>query len=156
MNRDIIFILIVFILVISGVYLAFFSNSNMSKDSAFALLKNLEKETEIEFSSVEPKVFIWSIENDGEQIGTTTVNGKSVTAIGITNSQSEKVKNYFEGNEFKIDSFNIDPSTLSGISGYKKGKQICVIKTTVWKDDQGMPMAIDKLDVDVSCGELNE
>jgi len=119
-------------------------------------LQNLEKETKIEFSSVEAKTFIWSVENDGEQIGTEAVNGKGFVAVGVTNSQSELVKKYFEDNGFKIDSFNIDSQTLSGISGYKKDKQICVIKTTIWKDDQGMPMAIDKLDVDVSCGETKE
>jgi len=156
MNRDILFVVVIFVLVIFGVYIAFFSNGNVSKDSTFSLLQNLEKETKIEFSSVEGKTFIWSIENDGEQIGTKAINGKGITAIGITNNQSEIVKKYFEDNEFKIDSFNIDPQTLSGISGYKKDKQICVIKTTIWKDDQGMPMAVDKLDVDVSCGEINE
>lgn len=156
MNRDILFIIIVFILVIFGVYLAFFPNNNMSKDSTFVLLQNLEKDTQIEFSSVESKTFIWSIENDGEKIGTQAVNGKGVVAIGATNAQSEAVRRYFEDNGFKIDSFNIDAETLSGISGYKKDNQICVITTTIWKDDQGMPMATDKMDISVSCGELGE
>jgi len=156
MNRDILFIVIIFILVISGIYLVFFNKEAVTSDSSFNILNNLQKQSGAGFSNIEGKTFSWSFENDGEQMGSVNVPGKGFTAIGVTNDQADSVKKYFGENGFKIDFFNIESSTLSGISGYKKDDSVCVIKTTVWKDEQGMPMAVDKLDIDVSCGELSE
>lgn len=156
MNRDLLFIAIVFILVISGVYLIFFNKETISMDSSFNVLKSLDEQTQVGFSNIEGRVFVWNYETDGETTGSVNVSGKGFIAIGITNSQTETVKNYFEENGYKIDFFNISAGTLSGISGYKKDKSVCVVVTTIWKDDQGLPMAVDKLDVDVSCGELEE
>lgn len=153
MNRDILFIVVIFILVISGIYLVFFNKEAATGDSSFNILKNLEEQTKAGFSNIEGKAFSWSFENN---IGSVNVPGKGFIAIGVTNDQADSVKKYFGENGFKIDFFNIESSTLSGISGYKKDESVCVIKTTVWKDEQGMPMAADKLDVDVSCGELAE
>jgi hypothetical protein len=156
MNRDILFILIVFVLVISGIYLVFFDKEAVSMDSSFNILKSLNKQVKVGFSNIEAKTFVWNFENEGETTGSTTIAGKGFTAIGITNDETEAVKSYLEENGFKIDFFNIASGTLSGIAGYKKDNDVCVIKTTIWKDEEGMPMAIDKLDVDVSCGELEE
>lgn len=125
-------------------------------DSSFNILKSLDQQTQVGFSNVEVKTFTWSFENDGAHMGSSEVKGKGFTAIGITNSQTDAVKKYFEENGYKIDFFDIDSKTLSGISGYKKDKSVCVVRTTVWKDEQGLPMAVDKLDVDVSCGELKD
>ena len=150
MNRDILFVIIIFILVISGVYLVFFNKESVSIDSSFNILKSLSEQTKVEFSNIEAKTFVWSSNNDGQK----NIKGKGFTAIGITNDQTDSVKKYFEENGFKLDFFNIDSKTLSGISGYKKDKNACVVKTTIWKDEKGMPMAVDKMDVDVSCGEL--
>ena len=156
MNRDILFIIIVFILVISGVYLVFFNKETISMDSSFNILKSLDNQTKVGFSNIEAKTFVWSFEGEGENMDSVNVPGKGFVAIGITNEQTDAVKKYFEENGFKIDFFNIDSSTLSGISGYRKDRSACVVVTTIWKDEQGMPMAVDKLDVDVSCGELEE
>ena len=136
--------------------MVFFNKETVSMDSSFNVLKSLNEQTQVGFSNIEGKVFVWNYETDGETTGSVNVSGKGFTAIGITNDQTELVKKYFEENGYKIDFFNISAGTLSGISGYKKDKSICVVATTVWKDEQGMPMAVDKLDVDVSCGELEE
>ena len=156
MNREILFIFIVFILVVGGLYLVFFNEEPVSNDSSFAILKSLNDQVGVGFSNIEAKTLIWNFENDGEQIGSVSVPGKGFSAVGITNDEAGAIRAYFEENGFKIDFFNIASGTLSGIAGYKKGKSVCVIKTTVWKDEEGMPMAIDKLDADVSCGELEE
>ncbi|MDD4531477.1 MAG: hypothetical protein PHH21_02090 [Candidatus Pacebacteria bacterium] len=156
MNRDILFILIIFVLVIAGVYLVFFNKATLSNDASFNLLKNLDSQVKVGFSNIEARTFVWNFENEGEETTTQAIAGKGFTAVGITNKETEAVKGYFEENGFKIDFFDIDPETLSGIAGYKKDKDVCVVKTTVWKDDQGMPMAVDKLDTDVSCGQLEE
>jgi hypothetical protein len=153
MNRDILFIIIIFILVISGIYFVFF-NDAVSDDSSFGILKNLNEQTGINFSNISRNDFVWIFENDGKQSGSRTIIGKGFSASGVSNENIDLVKKYFEENGFKVDFFNIDSSTLSGISGYKKDKAVCVLKTTIWKDEQGMPMAINKLDISVSCGEL--
>ena len=156
MNRDILFIFIIFILVIAGVYLVFFSKATLSSDNAFNLLKSLDSQVKVGFSNIEARTFVWNFENEGEEATFRTIAGKGFTAVGITNNETEAVKGYFEENGFKIDFFDIDPETLSGIAGYKKDNDVCVVKTTIWKDDQGMPMTTDKLDTDVSCGRLEE
>jgi hypothetical protein len=156
MNRDILFIAIVFILVISGVYLVVFNKETINSDSSFNVLKSLNEQTQAGFSNIEGRVFVWNYETDGETTGSVNVSGKGFTAIGITNDQAGMVKKYFEENGYKIDFFNISAGTLSGVSGYKKDGSVCVVTTTIWKDEQGMPRAVDKLDVDVSCGELEE
>ena len=155
MNRDILFILIIFVLVIAGVYMVFFNKATLSNDASFNLLKNLDSQVKVGFSNIEARTFVWNFENEGEETTTRTIAGKGFTAVGIANKETEAVKGYFEENGFKIDFFDID-ETLSGIAGYKKDKDVCVVKTTVWKDDKGMPMAVDKLDTDVSCGQLEE
>jgi len=124
-------------------------------DSSFNVLRSLSDTTKVEFSNIESKTFTWSFENDGTHMGSKDIKGKGFTAIGITNDQTDAVKKYFDENGFKIDFFDID-SKLAGISGYKKDKDVCVVKTSIWKDEKGLPMAIDKLDVDVFCGLLEQ
>lgn len=154
MNRDILFIFIVFVLVIAGVYLVFFNKATLSNDVPFNILKNLDSQVKVGFSNIEARTFIWNFEEEGKETTSQSIAGKGFTAVGISNREVEAVKGYFEENGFKIDFFDIDQKTLSGISGYKKDKDVCVVKTTIWKDEQGMPMAADKFDTDVSCGQL--
>ncbi|MFA5714640.1 MAG: hypothetical protein WC998_02785 [Candidatus Paceibacterota bacterium] len=154
MNRDILFIVIIFILVISGIYFVFFSKG--ADDPSFGTLRSLSEQTGIKFSNISVNNFTWIFETDGEQSGSKTIVGKGFSASGASNKDIDSVKKYFEENGFKVESFNVDPSTLSGNSGYKKEKAVCVLKTTIWKDEQGMPMASDKFDVSVSCGELEQ
>lgn len=156
MNRDILFVLIIFVLVIAGVYLVFFNKATLSNDVSFNILKNLDSQVKVGFSNIEARTFIWNFEEEGKETTSQSIAGKGFTAVGIANKEVEAVKGYFEENGFKIDFFDIDSKTLSGISGYKKDKDVCVVKTTIWKDEQGMPMATDKFDTDVSCGQLEE
>lgn len=156
MNRDILFVLIIFILVITGVYLVFFNKATVSNDASFNALKNLDSQIKVGFSNIEARTFVWNFEEEGKETVSQGIAGKGFTAVGISNKEVEAVKGYFEENGFKIDFFDIDQKTLSGISGYKKDKDVCVVKTTIWKDEQGMPMAADKFDIDVSCGQLEE
>ncbi len=153
MNRNILFIFIIFAIVVAGAYFVFLykpgTNEALTKDASFAILSDIKKQTKISFSDISGKTFSWNIEGE-DAIVSIAVPGKGFGASGITNDDADKIGQYLEGNGFKLDFFNIGDGTLSGISGYKKGSDVCVIETTV--EDN----AVDKLDVNVSCGELTE
>ncbi len=153
MNRNILFIFIIFALVVGGLYLIFFykpgANGTLTKDASFVILNNLEKQTKIGFSDISGKAFSWNVDN-GDTVDSTIIPGKGFSASGITNDDTDKISQYFLNSGFMIDFSNVGEGTLSGVSGYKKGNDICVIETAVETN------VADKLDVSVSCGELIE
>ncbi len=149
MNKNILFVLIVFILVAAGIYLAFFYKSDtiLTKDIAFVLLTDIAQQTKINFSNMQAETIVWSTESESG-IGSTVIAGKTYSAIGISNDDADKIKQYFEDRGWRIDFFDINKSTLAGTSGYIKDNKVCTIETVVEDKD------FTKLDVDVSCGEL--
>ena len=153
MNRNILFIFIIFAIVVAGAYFVFLykpgANETLTKDASFVILNDLKKQTKMGFSDISGKTFSWNIESE-DAIGSTAVPGKGFGASGISNDDADKIRQYFEDDGFKIDFFNAGNGTLSGISGYRKGSDVCVIETTA--EDN----APDKLNVNVSCGELTE
>jgi hypothetical protein len=144
MNKDILFIIVIFILVILGIYFVFI-NGGLSDNHAFNILNGLEQETQIDFSSIKEDNFTYKFES-GDQ---SNVSGYGFYALGVNNESSDAIRKYFDDNEFKIDFFEIE-NDLSGISYCSKGKDACIIKTTVLMDGE----ALNKLSVNVVCGEL--
>jgi hypothetical protein len=150
MNKDILFIVTIFILVILGVYFVFI-NGGLSTNPAFNILNTLKQDTKIEFSNIQKTNFTYKFES-GDQ---SDISGMGFSALNISNDSSDAVGQYFVDNGFKIDFFEMD-SDLAGISYYSKEKDACMIKTAVLKDEQGLPAAGNKLNVSVSCGELTK
>ncbi|MFA5729984.1 MAG: hypothetical protein WC938_02045 [Candidatus Paceibacterota bacterium] len=144
MNKDILFIIVIFILVVLGIYFVFI-NGGLSDNHAFNILNGLEQETQIDFSSIKEDNFTYKFES-GDQ---SNVSGYGFYALGVNNESSDAIRKYFDDNEFKIDFFEIE-NDLSGISYCSKGKDACIIKTTVLMDGE----ALNKLSVNVVCGEL--
>ncbi|MFA5432280.1 MAG: hypothetical protein WC319_05340 [Candidatus Paceibacterota bacterium] len=147
MNKDILFIITVFGLIILSIYFVFI-NGGLSANPAFNLLNGIKQDTQIEFSNIKEEKFTYKFEN-GEQ---SVINGMNFSAINITNDSSDAVRKYFEDNGFKIDFFEM--VDLSGISYYSREKNACMIKISILADDQGLPQAANKLNVNVSCGVL--
>lgn len=143
MNKDILFIIVIFILIILGIYFVFI-NGGLSDNSAFNILNSLEQETKIDFSSIKEDSFTYKFES-GDQ---SNVSGFGFYALSVNNDSSDAIRKYFEDNEFKIDFFEIE-NDLSGISYYSKDKDACIIKTTVL-----MEGALNELNVNVICGKL--
>jgi flagellar basal body-associated protein FliL len=52
MNKDILFIIVIFILVILGIYFVFFSGG-ISMNPAFNTLNNIKSDAQIDFSSIQ-------------------------------------------------------------------------------------------------------
>ena len=148
MNKDILFIIVIFILIILGIYFVFLSGGT-SMSPAFNTLSNIKSDTQIDFSSIQKKNFIYKFESGDNQ----NISGMGFFVFGITNDSADKVIKYFEDNGFKIDFFETSDN-LSGIAYCSKGKDVCMLETFVLKDEQGLPQASNKLSVDISCGEL--
>lgn len=149
MNKDILFIVTVFILIILGIYFVFI-NGGLSTNPAFNILNSIKQDTQINFSNIKEEKFTYKFES-GDQ---SEINGMGFLALDITNDQSDSINKYFNDNGFNSDFFEV--SDLSGISYRSKNKDACMIKTSVLMDEQGLPQASNKLNVSVSCGELTK
>jgi len=148
MNKDILFIFTIFILIILGIYFVFI-NGGLSSNPAFNILNGLKQDTQISFSNIKEENFTYKFES-GDQ---SEIDGMGFLALNINNDQSDLARKYFEDNGFKIDFFEMG-SDLSGISYHSKDKDACMIKISVLIDEQGLPQATNKLNINVSCGEL--
>ncbi len=120
MNKDILFIITVFALIILGVYFVFFSGG-LSNNPAFVNLNAIKAETNIAFSSISEKKFTYKYENQDS----VDVSGMGFSAYNISTEDSDKIRSYFEDNGFAIDYFEMD-SEMAGISYYSKEKTACV------------------------------
>lgn len=150
MNKDILFIVTIFVLIILGIYFVFI-NGGLSTNPAFNLLNSIKQDTQINFSSIKEEKFTYKFENRD----LSDINGMGFSALNITNDASDAVRKYFEDNGFKIDFFEMG-ADLAGISYYSKEKDACMIKTSVLTDDKGLPQAVNKLNVSIACGELKK
>lgn len=150
MNKDILFIAVIFILIILGIYFVFI-NGGLSTNPAFNVLNGIKQDTQVPFSNIQKQDFVYKFES-GDNVN---IAGMSFFALGISNESSDAVRKYFEDNGFKIDFFEMG-NDLSGISYYSKEKNACMIKMSILTDSQGLPQAVNKLNVSVSCGELKK
>ena len=148
MNKDILFIVTVFILIILGIYFVFI-NGGLSTNPTFNILNSIKQDTKVNFSSIQKEDFQYKYKS-GENVN---IAGMGFSVENITNDQSDSVRKYFEDNGFKIDFFEMG-SDLSGISYYSKDKNACRIKISILTDEQGLPQAVNKLNVGVVCGVL--
>lgn len=148
MNKDILFIFTIFILIILGIYFVFVSGG-LSANPAFNILNSIKQDTQIGFSNIKEENFVYKFE-DGNQ---SNISGMVFNALNISNDSTDAVRKYFEDNGFKIDFFEMG-TDLSGISYYSKDKNACMIKMSILTDEQGLPQASNKLNVNVSCGVL--
>lgn len=145
MNKDILFIIIVFVLIILGVYFVFFSGG-LSNNPAFNTLNAIKTETGIGFSAIFEKSFTYKYES-GDNVD---IAGMGFSAYSISTEESDKIRSYFEDNGFAIDYFEMG-SDMAGISYYSKEKTACVFRLLVLLNEGE---TAGKLNTDISCGVL--
>jgi hypothetical protein len=148
MNKDLLFIITVFILIILGVYFVFF-NGGLSNNLAFVTLNAIKHETGISFSKIEEKAFTYKYES-GEKMD---IVGMGFSGLDISNDSADKIRESFAGNGFIIDFFETG-SDLSGTSYYSKDKAVCIFKLLILINETGNPEATSKFNADISCGLL--
>ncbi|MGB6881870.1 MAG: hypothetical protein WBD86_01015 [Microgenomates group bacterium] len=132
------------------------------QEEIFNLLKELEKETQIDFSGIVKTEFIWRVE--GEKVGRVpkteelTATGKSFDVEGISDEQYQRIETFLINNGFEIDIYNVTDGTFVGATGYKKSQTVCVVigGASGYKEaiGQWIPPEPDKNDVEVKCGVL--
>lgn len=128
-------------------------------EEIFNLLKDLEKETQIDFSGITKTEFSWFVEDfSSGNIDKGTIEGNSFSAEKITDTQVHAVHTYFEANSFELDMYNVADGTVVGAVGYQKDQLVCVVVSGISgyknaKDDWN-PAKIDTNDMEVKCGKL--
>ncbi len=120
------------------------------------LLEKLQQETGIAFSEIGEVEFDWVVEIAPET--KEVVVGKGFWIEGISGEQFDNVYSFFEDRGFKVDVYNVASGTVSGLRGYKKEKDTCLIigGLSGYKEAEGqwIPPEPDKWDIVVNCGQL--
>lgn len=122
------------------------------EDEISNLLGDLERETEISFSEMQPVEIKWNVKKY-EEIEEVIVEGKGFEAKGISNEQYNNVELFFEDKGFEVDLYNVADGTVAWLVGYKKDYIVCTVVGRMWLDEKGMPLEDDKNDVEVKCGK---
>jgi len=129
-------------------------------DGVTTILKDIEKETGIDFSSVEDATATWQVPKGGEETGDATVEqisllGKGFGAEKIPQTQYMAIELFLENQGFEVDAYNVAAGTVSGMAGYKKDTMVCVVTggVTGYKEagDQWVPEDTSKYDIEVNC-----
>lgn len=132
------------------------------QEEVFNLLKELEEETQIDFSGVVKTEFVWRIE--GEKVGKVqkteelTIKGKGFDVEGISEEAHKSIEAFFRDNGFEVDLYNVADGTIAGATGYKKGQIVCLVAggASGYREATGQwtPPELDIRDVEVKCGVL--
>ncbi len=132
------------------------------QEEVFNLLKELEKETQIDFSGIVKTEFVWKIE--GEKVGKEQKTEELVTAgkgfdvEKISDEQHRSIEEFFRDNGFEIDVYNVADGTIVRATGYKKSQIACLVigGASGYKEATGQwtPPEPDIKDVEVKCGML--
>jgi hypothetical protein len=128
-------------------------------DEISNFLEDLEQETGIDFSEIENVEFNWVVKVEPETTEE-TVAGKGFEAKRIPSEQFDSIHPFFTDNGFKTDVYNIAAGTISGLTGYKKDKNVCTVAggLTGYKEatSQWIPPETDKWDITVKCGKVEK
>jgi len=121
------------------------------------ILKELEQETGIDFSEIQPLEFKWVVAVD-PKVKEVDIEGKGFGVRGIPAEQELKVTEFLTNNGFKKDLYNMADGTVAGLTGYKKDQIVCVVAAGAsgYKEATGqwVPPDWDKIDMDIKCGKL--
>jgi|GEM_PF-1416985 len=128
------------------------------KDAISELLENLEKETGMNFSAIQPTEFKWIVKVD-PKVEEVAIQGKEFEAKRISAEQYESIGSFFVGIGFEVDLYNIADGTVSELVGYKKDQIVCTVAggATGYKEAEGqwIPPEPNIKDVEVKCGKGN-
>jgi len=149
-------VVVLFVALISG-YIIYQNITGESveeelKGETSLLLEDIENITGLGFSNEQEMEFSWMVEQDGE-IKEFSVNGRQVEAKRVLDVDSIKIEDYFKNNEFELDVYNDATGTVIGLSGYKKGNNVCIVVAEVCTEETS---CFDKSDITIKCGYLDE
>jgi len=119
---------------------------NPANNEDVIVLNELEEETGILFSKIEPVEFDWDIKKDGA-IESIAIDGKQFeTEEPIAQSFLAEIKGFLEDKGFEPDFYNMAAGTMSEMSGYKKEGLVCILTSAI-SLDSGL------ISVEIKCGQ---
>ena len=129
----------------------------VSLDNVSALLEDLERETNIDFSNIESIEFRWAVRID-PKVQEINIQGEGFNVERISDEQYRNIESFLKNRGFEIDVYNMAAGTISGLTGYQKDQLVCIVigGATGYKEAEGQwtPPEPDKKDVEVRCGKL--
>jgi len=129
--------------------------ASLPSDEDTGLLELLEKETGIGFSDTGDLEISWKT-----VVGDQLVKAQGLEAKRISDQQYRAVESFFVEQGFEIDIYNVLAGTISGATGYIKGKNVCTVSggVTGYKEATGqwIPPETDEKDVEIKCGLLEK
>lgn len=131
MKRNyIIGIIVILILIIVG--FIFLKNNNFKNDpesSVATFLNLIKKETEINFSNPKKTSLNWLVNAEDGNIIPVAKEAEGMSAKNITFEEQGKIDRFFTDNGFEIDLYNVADGPEGSISGYRKNKMYCIVRS---------------------------
>lgn len=143
--------IIVTIIVILLLLVGYFIYQYYYADEITIFLRDLKKQTMIDFSGIKTVKFNWNVQGQ-ENVETKEVEGKGFEAENITNEQHSNLFSSITNQGFKVDLYNITAGTLDSQTGYIKDNMVCLLETEIPTDKQGDPL-IENKNVKVKCAK---
>ncbi|MDD4358236.1 MAG: hypothetical protein PHY30_00280 [Candidatus Pacebacteria bacterium] len=150
MKRRYTLILIICLFLIAIGLIIKFKNSNVieEKDNITFFFELMEEGTGIDFSSISDSQMEWRVIDENNDVAIVKKLSKEALVQGISESDSQKIDDFFEDNGFELDVYNIADSPEGGLRGYRKNRMYCIVKDgyKISADDEAI-----NVDVKIDC-----
>jgi len=126
------------------------------QEKAFEYLSKVKNDTNLSFSGIGNTSFTWNFltsesKGDGNPLEK-EIQGKEINLENTESKVAEEIENYFQKENFKIDSFNLADGTIISKQGYKKDNLVCIITRSLVDSNQGDN--INNINIKIECSDI--
>ncbi len=129
MKKIVIFITSLIILLVFVFAISLLNTKKIEEKENVAFFFDLiEKDTGINLLNIQNSTIDWRVVDENDNVVVVEKLGKIVEIKNISQTESEKINNFFEENGFELDVYNLADGPQGSIKGYRKNKMYCIIK----------------------------
>jgi len=148
-KRIILFLSIILILIICLIIFRFSNNVVIKeKDNVTFFLELIEKEADIEFSSISDSEIEWIVIDENNNVVVVKKPSREAFIQEASEQNTKKIDTFFEDNGFELDVYNIADGPEGGFRGYRKNKMYCIVKNDYMLNSDNN---ITNVDVRINC-----
>jgi hypothetical protein len=148
-KRIILFLSIILILIICLIIFRFSNNVVIKeKDNVTFFLELIEKEADIEFSSISDSEIEWIVIDENNNVVVVKKPSREAFIQEASEQNTKKIDTFFEDNGFELDVYNIADGPEGGLRGYRKNKMYCIVKNDYMLNSDNN---ITNVDVRINC-----
>jgi len=148
MKKIIVFITLIILLITLVVFFLLNNKKVEEKESVVFFFDLVEKDTDISFLNTQSSILHWKVVDENNDVITVEKSSKNAEIKNITESESEKLNNFFEENGFELDIYNLADSPQGSVKGYRKNKMYCIVTQDYKLSDRD---AITSIDMNINC-----